>query len=361
MVQFASDLGGWTNTLDPVIVSVLGLKIRWYGAAYLAGFALGYVLLRWLASRGLTPIRKERIADMVLTLAFGAVIGGRVGYAVFYDPLLLVLFTGDVPFWGLLRIHDGGMSSHGGILGVIVGAWLFSRGVKGEDGQRVERCSMLHVLDLVAFVAPLGLMFGRLANFVNGELLGRIVAKPGERAPWWAVRSPQELLSGHRPELTLEQQLELSRLTEMYRMPGMNDRAAIEALIQALQRGSVEVVERLPPLLAARHPSQLYQAAAEGVVLGLVLLVLWARPRVPGVVGPAFLITYGVLRLWTETLRLPDDHLKVPRPGGLTVGQWLSIALIVVGAVVMTYAVRKSGEKIGGWLGPRRLADVSAP
>jgi phosphatidylglycerol:prolipoprotein diacylglycerol transferase len=312
-----------------------------------------------LAARGRTLVPADRIADMVLTLAFGAVIGGRLGYALFYDPMMFISVEPGFPFWSLLFIHAGGMSSHGGILGVIVAAYLVARGVRDEHGQRVGACSPLHVLDLVAFVAPLGLMFGRLANFVNGELLGRIVAMPGEVAPWWAVRSPQELLSGHRPELDAVQTRELWRLVETFRLPGMDDEDAIVAMIASIQHGSVEVNERLTPLLAARHPSQLYQAAAEGLVLGLVLVIVWARPRVQGVVGAWFMMVYGILRLWTETMRLPDDHLKIARLLGLTRGQWLSVAMVVVGACVLAWAVRRGGEKIGGLMA-RSSSSVAA-
>jgi phosphatidylglycerol:prolipoprotein diacylglycerol transferase len=234
-------------------------------------------------------------------------------------------------------INRGGMSSHGGIVGVILAAWWFARR---------EKIGFFHATDLVAVAAPAGLLFGRLANFINGELLGRVVAPPGEPAPWWAVRFPQELLSGHAPELTSEQEAELARLAYDVAPNAENAYAQLRAIVQAVQSGSAEVIERVTPLLAARHPSQLYQAAAEGVVLGVLLLVIWTRTRLVGVIGATFLLVYGLLRVATEHWRLPDDHLTTPEPLGLSRGQWYSLAMILVGALLLWRALRRR-ERVG--------------
>src|SRR5690606_3760776 len=147
------------------------------------------------------------------------------------------------------------------------------------------------------------------ANFVNGELLGKIVAAPGEPGPSWSVRFPQELLSGHAPELTPAQTDRLLSLLAPYRMPGEQSLGpAVERMIHALQRGGETaraLARDLPQVLAARHPSQLYQAVAEGLIVLAALWIVWSRPRKPGVVGCWFLIVYGVGRIATEFWRLP--------------------------------------------------------
>ncbi|RMH13312.1 MAG: prolipoprotein diacylglyceryl transferase [Planctomycetota bacterium] len=349
MSILASELGGWTHDLNGVIFSVFGLSIRWYGVSYLAGLAVGWLILRALCKRNLVMIPLERSLDVAMIVALGIIIGGRLGYCFFYEPSLLWTFESDIPFWGVLMINRGGMASHGGMIGVIIAGWRISRGFKDENGNIVGRCPPLHAMDVIAFLAPFGLFFGRLANFINGELLGKIVAMPGEHAPWWAVRFPQELLTGHRPELTLEQQMQLSRLIEANRLPGQNDYEVIERIIMRIQHGAVDLKAQLEPLLAARHPSQLYQAFAEGIVVGLVLWWIWRKPRLPGVVGCWFMITYGLLRITTELWRLPDDNLAVQRILGLSRGQWLSVGQIIVGLVLLAIILKRGGEKLGGW------------
>ncbi len=345
----ADSLGGWTNDLNPIIFTILGVSIRWYGVSYLAGFAVAWLALRQLAKREAVLVPRRRIEDFMVIMAVGVLAGGRLGYVLFYEPSLFLTFEPNFPFWGVLMINKGGMASHGGIIGVIIASFYISRGFKTEGGTREGKCSPLHIMDIAAFLVPFGMFFGRLANFINGELLGKIVAMPGQIAPWWAVRFPQELLTGHAPPLTDEQSAQLSRLIEANRLPGESDYGAVMTIISRIQHGSVELKEQLEPLLAARHPSQLYQAAAEGIVLGVILWFIWRKPRLPGVVGCSFMISYGVMRILTELYRLPDDNLAVARFAGLSRGQWLSAAMIVVGAVALSIIIRRGGDKIGGW------------
>ncbi|MCL4222651.1 MAG: prolipoprotein diacylglyceryl transferase [Phycisphaerales bacterium] len=354
ILTLASDLGGWTHDLNPIIFTVFGLSVRWYGLSYLAGIFVGYLLLRRLARRGLVLIPAHRAEDFVLIMAFGIILGGRLGYCLFYEPDLLWTFEPSFPFWGVLMITRGGMASHGGMIGVILAAWRISRGFRTSDGAIEGRVPFRHVADVVAALSPFGLFFGRLANFINGELLGKIVAMPGQKAPWWAVRFPQELLTGHAPELSLDQHIRLTHLIEANRLPNEPDAAAVERMIARLQHGAPDLQSQLEPLLAARHPSQLYQAAAEGLVLGLVLWWIWRKPRTPGVVGCWFLITYGVLRVATEFWRLPDDNLAMPRLAGLSRGQWLSVLMVLAGVGVLAWVKKVGGEKAGGWMRPRR-------
>lgn len=342
-------LAAWLHDFSPVALRLGPFTVRWYGLSYLAGFAAGWLLLRWLARRGVVRIAPERVADAILLIIVGVVVGGRLGYVLLYRPSLLWSFTPDLPWWGVLAIHEGGMASHGGMIGLIVAAWLIARGPADHDGVRSGAVPVRHVLDAMCLIGPLGLLFGRLANFVNGELLGRIVALPGAPAPWWAVRFPQELVETDAPALTAEQHGALKALMEAVRRPGDSDAAALDRLIEAVQAGVPGIGERLAPLLSARHPSQLYQAAAEGVVVGAVLWFVARRPRVPGVVGCWFLISYGALRVVTEFWRLPDAHLKTPRIAGLSRGQWLSLVMVAVGVAILAKLARSREPKLGGW------------
>lgn len=350
-----SVLGAWLHTWDPFAVRISGdFGVRWYGLAYIAGFLAGWMILNRLARRERIAIAPERVPDAIFTLILGVLIGGRLGYILFYQPSLLWTVSNSAPWWGALAITKGGMASHGGMLGVIGAAWWIAKR---------EGAPFLHIADCVAFVAPVGLFFGRVANFVNGELLGRIAAPPGEPGPWWSVKFPQELLTGvapgegHRPELTVEQQAALQDLLNRARPPGLLESTTqtgqyfeqVEALLRAIQRGAPEFVEGVAPLLASRHPSQLYQAAAEGVVLGAALVWIWRVPRRPGVVGAAFLGIYGALRIATEFVRLPDDNLQVQRILGLSRGQWLSAAMLAACALVLWRLRKSQRPAMGGW------------
>lgn len=357
-------LASWLHDLSPFAIKFSdGFGLRWYGLSYAAGFVAAYLLMRTLAVRGLILIPKDRIADAMTWLILGVVVGGRLGYAIFYDPTLFTTFSKSFPWWGMLALNKGGMASHGGIAGVIIASWWISRGFKDESGRIVGKCSMLHVLDVMSVAAPPGLFFGRLANFVNGELLGKIVAMPGEKGPWWAVRFPQELLSspmsqgGHRPPLTPAQQHSLDELLQRNALPTDTFEHAFQRVLDQLEKGGeagrrIEV--ELASLISARHPSQLYQAFAEGIVLWVALMLIWRRPRVSGVVASWFLIIYGVLRVTTEFWRLPDAQLTVQRVLGLSRGQWLSVLMIVAGFLLLmgslAVARRTSPMQfVGGW------------
>ena len=352
----------WLHDLSPVAVDLGLFPIRWYGISYALGFFIGWLLLRALAKRGLALIPPERTPDMVITIAIGAVLGGRIGYVLIYQPSLITEVTDAFPWWGVLRVNDGGMASHGGIVGAILGAILVARGHKNDEGERVGRVPALHVIDLMAALAPLGLMLGRLANFVNGELLGRIVAQPGQPAPWWAVKYPQEVFSGHDAQVvyTPGQAAALDRIIDAHRIGAESDYFAWQRVLAAIQHGDNNLAEQVAPLISARHPSQLYQAAAEGLLLFLALWFIWRKPRLPGVVGCWFLILYGVGRITTEFWRLPDviDH---PRIYGLSRGQWLSVAMIAAGLTALAVILKRGGTRLGGWLTPTPSPTPSPP
>jgi phosphatidylglycerol:prolipoprotein diacylglycerol transferase len=348
----------YLHDLSPVAFSLAGFPLRWYGLSYALGFILAWLLLRAASSRGVTPLSPQRLTDAMLALILGVVVGGRLGYCLFYEPSLLWTFHHAAPWWGLLEINRGGMASHGGMIGVLVASFFIARGPRDPSGLRPQRVPVLHVFDLVAFVSTLGLGLGRLANFINGELLGRVVAPPGQPAPWWSVRFPQEILSGHRPALSPDQTARLDTIVSAYTPVGGSFDDGFDRLLRALQHASgpehARLAAELAPLLAARHPSQLYQAFAEGLLLTLLLWLLWLTPKKPGVIASSFLIFYGVLRIATEHWRLPDAHLATQLVLGLSRGQWLSVGMILAGAAMLAMALRATSPRMGGWL--RRAA-----
>lgn len=344
----AADLGGWTHNISPVLIDLGGFALRWYGLSYLAGFAAAYLLLRFLAGRGATVIPRDRAMDAILTLVVGVVVGGRLGYVLLYDRSLLGLIDG-FPYWGVLAVNRGGMASHGGIAGVIIAAWWLSRGMKTESGERVGRCPPAHAMDICTMIAPAGLLFGRLANFINGELLGKVVALPGEKAPWWGVRYPQELVSDQPLAQTPKQLVAIDRLVEPYLRGEEPWLVGYERMLRAIQHGDTAARDALAPYLSARHPTQLYQAAVEGLLVGLVVWLVGMKRRRPGVIGAWFLITYAVGRVLMDFVRLPDPGIS--QFGGLTRGQGYSLVMLVAGLIVLVWAARSKAERIsGGWL-----------
>ncbi len=216
-----TSLAAWLHTIDPVIFRISdSLAVYWYGLSYAFGFLGAWGLLQILGKRGITPMSPQRITDVMLMLIAGVIIGGRLGYVLIYKPALLTEFDTSFPFWGVLAINKGGMASHGGMAGVIVASWFAARGPKGLSGDFPERLPFLHIVDLAGLICTPGLFMGRIANFINGELLGKIVAMPGEPAPRWAVKFPQELFSENQPELTPSQELALKNILARHQLPG---------------------------------------------------------------------------------------------------------------------------------------------
>lgn len=349
----------WLHDLSPFALRFTeSFGVRWYGLSYAMGFVVGYLALRGLARRGLVLIPPHRCGDAMLTVIVGVVVGGRLGYVLLYEPSLLWQFSSSLPWWGVLMTQKGGMASHGGMVGVVLAAWRISRGWKLPDGSIEGRCPPLHVMDVLSLLAPAGLFLGRVANFVNGELLGRIAARPGEPSPWWSVKFPQEVLSGQDCMRTPEQTQMLDGLVFRDSLPGEAWTHAYARIVETIQGGGPEgrrLAEELSPLLSARYPSQLLQAGAEGILLGAVLWAIWARPRKPGIVGAWFLIIYGVLRVLTELVRLPDAQLEVRQVLGLSRGQWFSLAMVFGGILALALLRGSRGAPVGGWRarGPR--------
>ncbi len=322
-------LASWMHDIDPWAFRVSGgFGVRWYGLSYIAGFVCAWFILRALARRKRLELDPESVPDVILVIMVGVIVGGRLGYALVYNPSLLTTFTGAFPFWDVLNLTKGGMASHGGMIGLLASAWWIAR----RQGSHT-----LHVLDAIVLAAPPGLFFGRLANFVNGELLGRTVAAPGEPGPWWAVRFPQELLE--RPS-----EAQLGAIQRMQ----VEFAAPLPQIVEFVQSGSDRARAAIEPLLFARHPSQLYQAAVEGLIVGAAVWLVWRTPRRPGVVTGVFLIVYGLGRIATETVRLPDVHLGTAL--GLSRGQWLSAVMILGGAGLLVFI--RARARWGRWPEP---------
>ncbi|NRA57305.1 MAG: prolipoprotein diacylglyceryl transferase [Phycisphaerales bacterium] len=379
----APTLAAWLHDWDPVAFRLGPATIYWYGFSYVVGFALAWLLLRVVAWRGLTPIPGSVIGDIVLFGGIGGVIGGRLGYAFVYKPSLLTDFSSGFPFWGVLNIVGGGMASHGGMVGVLAGLALLGvimrRRAAKEDLPQLANVPTLHLVDTACAVVPIGLMCGRLANFINGELLGKIVVAPDDKMPWWAVRFPHEIISrygtGEISGAQIVRATEAVGMSQMEMLTPDGETRFIEAyaaLLEQLRNGTTEqqrvAANFMQEFVNARHPSQLYQAALEGPLLLLALAIIWAKPRIAGVVMAWFMILYGVGRIATEFFRLPDAGFVTARPLGLSRGQWLSVALVMGGVGLLAFVVRRAkkrrtaGESVpvfGGWLAPAFPAALS--
>ncbi len=291
---------------DPVAVQLGPLAVRWYGLMYLVGFIQLVILGKFRARQNLlTGWHPRDVDDMLFYGVFGTILGGRLGYVLFYKPFYYFAHPAEV-----LAIWQGGMSFHGGFLGVLIALWLYAR-------NRNKR--WLEVTDFVAPLVPLGLAAGRLGNFINGELWGRVTSAT---APW-AVYFPQA---------------------------AAEDKAWITAFPQeAAARGLAAVYERVGML--PRHPSQLYESALEGFVL-FALIWLYARHRRPlGAVSGLFLIGYGSFRFLVEYAREPDSFLGMLALG-MSMGQWLSLPMIVIGVLMMLWAYWRAGKAQPTIFGP---------
>jgi len=251
---------------DPVAVHLGPLAVRWYGLMYLVGFALAFWLGRIRVAKSKT-VTLPILDDLLFFIVLGVVLGGRLGYVLFYKPM--DYFHDPLE---ILAVWHGGMSFHGGLLGVLLAVWYVSR---------KHSLPWLVLTDFLAPLIPQGLAAGRLGNFINGELYGRVTD-----VPWGMVFHS----AGAGP---------------------------------------------LP-----RHPSQLYQFGLEGVLLFVILWIYSARPRPTGAVSGVFLLGYGVFRFFAEYFREPDDFLGLLALN-MSMGQWLSLPMIVLGAAMLFWAWRR--------------------
>lgn len=294
-------LAYWVHDLDPFAIRFSeGFGIRWYGLAYLTAFAAAYFVYLVLAKRGFSVISADKVGDFITGCAvFGVLIGGRLGYMLFYD---FAAFVRDPLMF--FRVWEGGMSAHGGILGVVFYtlwyAWKHEVNWPGLG-------------DNLVVGAPLGLFFGRMANFINGELYGRATDV------FWAMKFPSEAY-----ELPPSQQRELlARASELHDGP-----VDISQVAAWARNGDEPARALLGQFLTPRHPSQIYEGLLEGLLLFAVLWILRTKIRTAnGVITGAFFIGYALLRSFGELFREPDSGYV----GVFTMGQFLSIFLILVG------------------------------
>ena len=323
-------LAAMLHRIDPFAIRLSGeVGVRWYGLSYLAGFAMAYLIIWAMAKKRRAQLAPQRVGDFIVTVAIGTVIGGRLGYCLFYQPSLLMS-------WRVIALWDGGMASHGGIIGIIVAVILFARR---------NKLSALHLLDLTIPGGCAGVFFGRIANFVNGELYGR---ECSANLPW-SVRFPQELEYHlqHPDVLVIAARVRDMIATGVLKPAG----DLYHTMLSAIQTNDriADMVRALPlDVLPARHPSQLYEALLEGLLLLVVLGLVWRRARKPGVIAGWFLVLYAVVRIIGEQFRMPDAHLGF-QAMGLTRGQWLSIAMLTVGIVCLIYWSRRHVQRISGW------------
>jgi phosphatidylglycerol:prolipoprotein diacylglycerol transferase len=346
-VESFSALAVYVHNMDPVLLPIWGeLKVRWYGLAYLLGFFGGYLLLKHLAKRGLFVLKEDQVADFITYAAiFGVFLGGRLGYLLFYtlpergfhvlleDPLLL------------LRVWEGGMASHGGILGLTIFAFVYARR---------KKVSWLGLGDGLCAVVTVGLFCGRMANFINGELYGR-----AGQGVAWLMKFPGAFLSFNPPSpesahfqeamsaAVVANPEELGEAWNVYHEqladPAVAGFAARDFLekVQASGRSHPEVMEAVAPFLEPRHPSQLYEAFLEGALLFAILWVI--RIKLPqlkhGMITGMFFILYALFRVFVEGYREPDSSWVIEDV--LTKGQFYSLFMVLLGIGFLAYAARK--------------------
>ena len=267
-------MSGWiyVHHLDPILLHLGPLRIGWYGVMYALTFLTGYWFLLRESRRPEAPVPTEDVPNLFTYLILGVILGGRLGWVVFY---------GGLPYlyqpYRVLETWKGGMSFHGGLLGVGFALWLYARS---------RKVSLLKVTDFMATWVPVGLFLGRIGNFINGELYG----KPTDGS--WGVIFPQD------------------------------------------------------PLQVPRHPSQLYEAVLEGAVIFAVLYALRRGTRRPGSQPAVFLLLYGCARFAVEFIRLPDADIGYLW-SFVTMGQLLSLPMILVGAVWTLYVFRRTPDGAG--------------
>lgn len=324
---------------------------RWYGFSYLLGFLCAYLVIKWLVERQNSDLTSEMVSDFVTYAAFGTLIGGRLGYCLFYDQSLLWSFRPSLPFWGVLAVNEGGMASHGGIIGIVVACFLYAR---------KHHLNPVYLLDVVSIVGPIGVFFGRIANFINGELVGRVA--PPEFP--LGVRFPSDILNWPQYEFD-----RLPTLAPVVEKMGINPTRWLEivkdsqasstakdelyntlySIINKIQNGDSVLRDTIGPILDYRYPSQLFAGLSEGLFTFLVLFFLARKSRRPGIIAGSFIVCYAIVRIVNEMFREPDIQLGY-QALGLTRGQWLSVGMFAFGVFMLFYWSRTQTQTVHGWM-----------
>jgi phosphatidylglycerol:prolipoprotein diacylglycerol transferase len=273
--------------INPVAFSLGPIQVHWYGLMYLAGFFFVAVLGEYRRRRGRLPVSRDALGDLFFYGMMGVILGGRIGYMLFYTDIHWIW---QAPLT-LFKVWDGGMSFHGGLLGVVAAMWWWSR----RHG-----LNLFDTVDFVAPLVPIGLGLGRLGNFINGELWGKPTSLP------WGMIFP----NAHADDVAYA--------------------ASHPALLTQLQQYNG----------LARHPSQLYEMLLEGLVLFLAIWLVSMKPRPRYLVAGLFALLYGCFRFAVEFVRLPDAQLGYLAFGWLTMGQILSLPLIVAGLIWLAMSRR---------------------
>ena len=326
---------------DPVLFDLPGpIDVRWYGLTYVIGFVIASWIVGRLARRGFLPLEEGQVGDLMVWLLFGVILGGRFGYAVFYDQSLLLPQN-------LLQIWKGGMSFHGGLIGVFVAFLWFSAKYK---------LPWLRLGDSAAMCVTPGIFLVRFANFINGELFGRIApegSKFGMRFPTDAAATLNLGLQGLGGEVR-------SKELAIQVAYGKREWADVEAVMAKVDGAGRAIPwetiapkldwERVAPLVPYRYPSQLFEGLSEGLLLGLILWVVYRltskRPLAPGGYGGIFLAGYGIARFLLEYVRQPDAQFADAEDPvgtvlfGMTMGQTLSSVMVVAGIYFLVRGLR---------------------
>lgn len=341
----------YVHDLSPFAIHFSGnLGIRWYGLSYMLGFICSYFLIKWLAEKQKLGLSGDMVSDFITYCAIGTMLGGRLGYCIFYSPDLFLKFKSDFPFWGVLAVNEGGMASHGGMIGIFLACFVFA----ARKG-----LSTLYLLDLVCLCGPVGIFFGRIANFINGELVGR----PIQSAVSWAVKFPSDMVGWSVNETT-----KFQGLADAYvKLGGSKDQWLmwvdqmkfdvkaresvnhfIYKVIDSIQAGDKDLANMIEPLLTPRHPSQLYAALLEGLFLFVVLFLFWRKPRKFGTIAALFGMMYSLVRVIDEFYRMPDAHIGY-QLFDLTRGQWLSFGLALIALTLGVVWQRTGTMYSSGW------------
>jgi phosphatidylglycerol:prolipoprotein diacylglycerol transferase len=274
---------------DPIAIHLGPLAVHWYGLMYMIGFLLFVALGNLRIRAGRSFMTSKMLDDLLLYGVLGVVLGGRLGYVLFYKPAEYLAHPGQI-----LHVWEGGMSFHGGFLGVLCAMLLFAR----RHGK-----SFWDIADFVAPLVPLGLAAGRLGNFINGELWGRVTSAD---APW-AMMFPQAFQADRDWAV-----LHPDTVTTFLKYGGL-----------------------------PRHPSQLYEFALEGLALFVLLWCFSARPRKRAAVSALFLLGYGLFRFISEFTRQPDDFLGL-LAAGMSMGQWLSLPMVIAGLALWAWSNKQA-------------------